>query len=152
MELRQASAKDTGRIKEIVSAVLEEYGLEVDLAQTNRDLDTLEASYIEAGGAFVVLTEGSEICACAGLYPLNEQQCELRKMYMLPAYRGRGWGKMLLEHLLTEARRLGFRQVLLETAGVLKEALGLYKRYGFQPHKMDQLSSRCDQAMALDLT
>ena len=77
--------------------------------------------------------------------------CELRKMYLHRDYRGKGHGKWLLEHALAEARRLGFKSVTLETASVLKEAIRLYERYGFQPCRPAHLSPRCDQAYILEL-
>jgi putative acetyltransferase len=77
--------------------------------------------------------------------------CELRKMYLQRDYRGRGYGKQLLEHALAQAQELGFRQITLETASVLKEAIRLYERYGFVPYTPAHLSPRCDQAYVLEL-
>ena len=62
-----------------------------------------------------------------------------------------GLGKQLLEHCIAQARDLSFRKVTLETAAVLVEAIGLYRRYGFQTFEPDHLSSRCDQGMVLSL-
>lgn len=53
---------------------------------------------------------------------------------------------MLLEDALRRASALGFRAVRLETATVLKEAIHLYEKYGFEPHETAHLSPRCDQA------
>jgi putative acetyltransferase len=78
--------------------------------------------------------------------------CELRKMYLRRDRRGKGLGKLMLEHALAEARRLGFGTITLETASVLKEAIGLYESYGFKPYTPAHLSSRCDQAYSLELT
>jgi putative acetyltransferase len=83
--------------------------------------------------------------------PALQATCELRKMYLHRDYRGKGMGRGLLEHALAEARRLGFKQVTLETASVLKEAIRLYERYGFKPYIPAHLSCRCDQAYVLEL-
>ena len=72
--------------------------------------------------------------------------CELRKMYLHPEERGKGIGKRLLEHALFKAKELGFKKVMLETASELKEAIGLYRKYGFEPFEAEHLSTRCDQA------
>jgi len=77
--------------------------------------------------------------------------CELRKMYLRRDHRGKGLGKRLLEHALTEARRLGFKTITLETASVLKEAVRLYEASGFKPYTPAHLSHRCDQAYLLKL-
>ena len=96
-------------------------------------------------------TEDGEIIGAYGLCPIDEQTCELRKMYLHKAYRGKGLGKFLLEDALSKAGELGFGKVTLETASVLKEAISLYKSYGFVEYNPQHLSSRCDQAYRLEL-
>ena len=151
-KLRPASNKDGRKITELVYGVLREYGLEPDGACTDADLKDIERSYFERGGAFYVLEEqGGPIIGAYGLYPVDERTCELRKMYLRSSYRGKGLGKLLLEDALAEARRMGFERVTLETASVLKEAIALYKSYGFVEYEPEHLSSRCDQAYVLEL-
>jgi putative acetyltransferase len=91
------------------------------------------------------------IIASYGLYPIDEQTCELRKMYLHSSYRGKGLGKLLLEDALAKAGQIGFKRMTLETASVLKEAISLYKSYGFVEYEPEHLSSRCDQAFVLRL-
>ena len=133
--------------------VLGEYGLQPDPASTDADLDDIEGSYFARGGTFSVLEDedGSVVGAC-GLCPVQGRTCELRKMYLRRTHRGRGLGKLLLEDALASARELGFTCVTLETASVLKEAIALYKRYGFVPCPSDHLAARCDQAYILELS
>lgn len=52
--------------------------------------------------------------------------------------------------MIETARHLGYKQIYLETAGILKEAVGLYKSFGFQP-TCEKHTPRCDQAYFLDL-
>ena len=86
-----------------------------------------------------------------GLYPVDRSTCELRKMYLHSSFRGKGLGRLLLEHALKRAKELGFSRVTLETASVLKEAIALYQSYGFRSYAPDHLAGRCDQAHYLDL-
>jgi putative acetyltransferase len=150
--LRRASNKDREEVTRLVYGVLKEYDLEPDPGATDADLKDIEQSYFARGGTFLVLEErdGSTIGAY-GLYPLENQTCELRKMYLSSSHRGKGLGKLLLDDALSRARQLGFRKMVLETASVLKEAIALYKSYGFAEYEADHLSSRCDQAYLLEL-
>ena len=150
--LRPANNGDCGEIVNLVYGVLREYNLEPDAESTDADLKDIEQSYFERGGTFYVLEEkAGSIIGAYGLYPLDDRTCELRKMYLHSSYRGKGLGKLLLENALSEARQLGFKAVVLETASVLKEAIGLYKSYGFVECRTEHLSSRCDQAYRLEL-
>ena len=92
-----------------------------------------------------------KLIGTVGLYPRDSGVAELRKMYLLKSARGRGIGRMMLERVLTSARRLGFHRIELETSSKLTEAIGLYKKYGFAPFQPEHLACRCDQAYALDL-
>jgi putative acetyltransferase len=134
----------------LVIDVLREYGLQSDEA-TDGDLSDIERYYINNNGFFEVVEVHGKIVATVGLSKVDESTCELRKMYMLPAYRGKGLGKQLLEMALTKARSLGYRRVTLETATPLKEAIGLYRKYGFKPVEACHLSPRCDQRYELNL-
>ena len=136
----------------MVYSVLAEYGLAPDPVGTDADLADLEDNYWNRGGVFrLALSPEGSIVGCAGLFRLNSTEAELRKMYLLPAARGRGIGRLLLRHLIADARRLGYRRVVLETASVLTEAIELYRSAGFSPVSRDHLSERCDQAWKLSL-
>lgn len=151
--LRQAANADCEAVRSLVYGVLEEYGLKPDPGGTDADLDDIEQSYFARGGTFRVLAqEDGTIIGAYGLYPLENQTCELRKMYLHRNHRGRGLGRHLLEDALVHARQSGFTKITLETASVLREAISLYERYGFTPYSPDHLSPRCNQAYCLKLT
>ena len=148
--IRQAVNDDCAAVRELVFGVLREHGLEPDGNTTDADLYDIEAGYRD--GWFVVAEgEDGAIIGSAGIYRLDEQTCELRKMYLAPAARGCGLGKHLLELSLKAARELGFRRVTLETASALQDAIRLYTRYGFRPFTPEHLAARADCAYFLGL-
>jgi len=150
--LRRATNADCSEIAELVFTILREYELRPDPESTDVDLKDIERSYFGRGGAFYVLEDKpGSIIGAYGLYSIDEATCELRKMYLNRDFRGKRLGRLLLEDALINARRLGFTRVTLETASVLKEAISLYRRYGFTEYGPDHLSSRCDHAFVLEL-
>ncbi|NVJ62064.1 MAG: GNAT family N-acetyltransferase [Gammaproteobacteria bacterium] len=149
MDIKQASAEDQPEIKQLIFSSLREYGLRPDSNTTDSDLDDIKSHYFDRGGYFGVIKENDIIVATVALYKVDETTCELRKMYISARQRGRGLGKRLLEFALGKARNLGFKRMTLETATVLVEAIGLYKRYGFKEYKAPHLATRCDQAFEL---
>ena len=149
---RPATNADREQIRDLVFAVLVEYGLKPDPDGIDTDLKDIEQSYFSRGGGFCILenADGRIIATCA-LYPVDKATCELRKMYIRPENRGKGYGKRLLEEAISQARQMGFKTMTLETATVLKEAIALYRSYGFKPYESTHLCWRCDQAYMLEL-
>lgn len=147
---RRARKIDEEAIRQLIFSILDEYGLKAAHETTDADLFDIEAFY--AGGVFELLVgEDGALMGTLGLRKLDEARCELRKMYLDRKYRGRGLGKRLLGRAILRARELGFSRIELETATVLKEAIGLYRSAGFTPIALSGCASRCDKAYALDL-
>jgi GNAT superfamily N-acetyltransferase len=152
---RPATDADSEAVRSLVFAVLREHGLSPDPADTDADLYAIESSYHRAGGSFDLLLDATgAVVGTVGLVQLGGGRCELRKMYLTPAHRGRGLGKRLVRRALDRARELGFRRVELETVGVLRAAIGLYESFGFRPFASDHRSAgpgRADRAYFLEL-
>jgi putative acetyltransferase len=150
--VRPAGNADGEQIRTLIYSVLAEYGLIPEPGGTDSDIEDVEKNYIGRGGVFEVLVDGSgKILGTAGLYPVDKEVVELRKMYFLPELRGQGRGKKTLTRMIERARELGFKKVYLETASQLKEAIGLYKSFGFIRTCDDIHTRRCDQAFYLNL-
>lgn len=150
--LRRATPADALAATAVVVAALREHGLAPDPDGTDADLADLTAHYFARGGDFVVLVDAAGVVVgTCGLYPLEPGVVELRKMYLVPAWRGRGQGRRLLDWAIARARELGFRRMTLETATVLRDAIALYERAGFTRTCGGAHSGRCDRAYARDL-
>lgn len=149
--IRSASNADCERVQALVFGVLCEYGLEPDLRGTDRDIADIETHYIARGGIFELLEgENGELLGTVGLYPMTAETIELRKMYFSVKLRGRGFGTKTLQRMIETARALGFKKIYLETASVLREAVHLYEKFGFEPTD-EKHTPRCDAAYFLDL-
>jgi putative acetyltransferase len=151
--IRAATNHDGDKVIALVFSVLSEFGLPSDPDVKDSDLNDIEGNYIRPGGIFEVLEDRQgNLIGTVGLYPLDDNTCELRKMYFVPQIRGLGLGRRILERMITKARQLGFTRMQLETVRVLEAAVHLYISAGFVPIKTDHVSARCDQAYGLDLT
>ena len=151
-ELRPASNADCAAVTELIVGILRSYGLSPDHSTTDVDMSDLEGFYRRSGGCFDVLVDrkSGRIIGTVGLRALDATTIELRKMYLHTDYRGRGLGRFLLDHALVEARKREFKRMFLETATVLREALGLYRSAGFKPCTGDHpCAKRCDLTMEL---
>ncbi|WP_319420734.1 GNAT family N-acetyltransferase [Pleurocapsa sp. FMAR1] len=132
---------------EVIRTVLEEYGLPWQPELADRDVIEIESAYLETGGEFWVVEKNSTIVGTAAYQPISRGQnaVEIRKMYLLPEIRGKGLGKYLLQELEKAIAVKDYQEIWLETASILKEAVVLYERSGYQPVN-DVETERCDLA------
>lgn len=85
------------------------------------------------GGAFVVGYEVGEPVACGGVCRYDERTGEIRRMYVVPAARRRGFSRAILAALESAARELGYEAIRLETGNRQHEAIALYRSSGYEP-------------------
>ena len=151
--IRTATNRDRDRVISLVFEVLNEYGLPPDLESKDSDLKDIEGNYIRSGGVFELIEDPEgNLLGSFGLCRLDQDTCELRKMYFVPQIRGLGLGKRVLERAVAHARRLGFKTIALETSSALQQAIRLYTKFGFIPKPVAHITARCDQAYILKLT
>jgi putative acetyltransferase len=92
----------------------------------------LDAAEVGPGrGAFVVAYAGGEPVGCGAVRRLAADVAEIKRMYVVPAWRGRRVGAVILTALAAEARALGVSRLVLETGERQPEAIALYRRAGF---------------------
>jgi putative acetyltransferase len=144
-QIRSWRPSDREAALQLVCSVLEEYGLTCEPAGSDRDVAEVEHFYWYSGGEFWVVEADSTLVGTAGYYPINrgEKAVEIRKMYLLPQSRGQGLGKYLLTSLEKAIQHRGFQQIWIETASLLKAAVQLYEKAGYQPASGVE-TPRCD--------
>lgn len=133
-------------IQALVVGVLTEFGLQADLDGVDADVLDVDRHYRQLGGEFYIVEQHGVLIGTMGFVPVSADTCELRKMYLLPAARGRGLGRRLLALAEQSARERGFRYMKLETAAVLRAAVELYERSGYRAVACDNPhAARCDR-------
>ena len=151
--IRPATNTDIPAIKNVVFTVLKEYGLKPDETGKDNDLTDLETNYFSDNGYFgvVVKNDTEDVIGTFGLHRVNPSTFELRKMYLKQEYRGQGIGKTMLRAAIATAIEKNCKKIVLETISPLKEAISLYKKYGFKEIPSHEVSDRVDQAFELTL-
>jgi putative acetyltransferase len=97
-------------------------------------LDDPEGMVINANGMIFLAKDGDAIIGSAGVVQdhHHKEDYELIKMFVSPAYRGKGLSKLLLDRCLEHAQQLGARKMILFSSSKLQTALKLYEQYGFK--------------------
>ncbi len=112
--------------------------LKVDLCfqSFEEELATLPGEYAEPRGALLMARVKAEVAGCCALRPMDSvdypNACEMKRLYVRPAFRGIGLGRRLAEAILDCARRAGYDCVLLDTLDDMESARALYADLGFE--------------------
>jgi len=116
-------------------------------------LDNPEEKVIARDGKLFLARDGENIIASAGIARTEGDEFELIKMYVDPAYRGKGISKTLLDLCIAEARKAKARKLILFSNSQLTTALTLYEKFGFQHVEVTGTPLvTADVKMELDLT
>jgi ribosomal protein S18 acetylase RimI-like enzyme len=108
--------------------------LPIDLAPQgfSQELDSLPGLYAPPAGELLLAKRGDHVLGCIALKPLVPPRiAEIKRLYVRPQARGLGVGKALVAGILAAAEQLGYGELKLDTLPHLKEAIALYKAYGF---------------------
>src|SRR5262245_15039009 len=109
---------------------------------------------LREGVAFFVVRHDGVPAGCGGVQLVGSEYGELKRMYVRPAFRGKGLGRLLLSHLTAYAREQGVELLRLETGIHQHEAIGLYERMGFREvppfgsYRVDPLSRFYEKAIS----
>jgi len=96
------------------------------------ELAGLPGAYAPPTGRLALATFDGAPAGCIALRRIDSSRAEPKRLYVRPAFRGRGLGRALLEWVMNEARAAGYTELLGDTMPVMREALALYDRMGFE--------------------
>ena len=103
----------------------------LNIQNYDEELRHLEKKYGEPEGRLYLALWNGEAAGCIGLRRIDDERCEMKRLYVYPTFRGKHIAQALTERLIADARAIGYRTMLLDTLPFLQGALRLYKKLGF---------------------
>ena len=124
---------DLEHVRELFSEYVEWLGINLCFQNYEKELAGLPGDYAPPTGRLLIAGEDQEVAGCIALRSLGDGVCEMKRLFVRPAFRGSGLGLTLVELVLDEARKIGYERIRLDTLpGKMDRAIAMYRALGFK--------------------
>ena len=126
------SEKDLENIRELFKEYARSLGFYLDFQDFKKEFDELPGEYAPPDGCLLLASYDTKIAGCVALRKMDENICEMKRLYVRKEFRGKGIGKELSVAIIDKAREIGYKYMRLDTVPAMKEAIALYQSLGFK--------------------
>lgn len=139
-------------VRELFTEYARSTGIDFCFQNFDRELAELPGKYAPPEGRLFLVMEAQQPAGCVALRKLDDGVCEMKRLYVRPAFRGHGLGRQLANEVISAAREIRYERMRLDTLSSMTPAIALYESLGFQriPAYYDNPSS-CAVFMELKL-
>lgn len=127
------SATHVAQARELFQEYEASLGICLCFQNFEKELANLPRDYAPPQGRLLLALDGAQIAGCVALRQIDGETCEMKRLYVRPAFRGQGVGRELATTIIEQARSIGYVRMRLDTFSSMKEAIALYQSLGFRP-------------------
>jgi len=133
MEIVEAREPEAiAAVRELFAEYWTSFGFTPCFQGFGEELAGLPGKYAPPGGVLALLRTGGEWAGCVALRRCDDRRGEFKRLYVRPAYRGQGLGRILLDWVIAKAREFGYTELVADTMPEMQDALAMYERAGFR--------------------
>lgn len=126
------STEDVQRARTLFEEYAKGIGISLCFQNFDKELTNLPGDYAAPDGKLLLAEENNQLAGCIALRKLGDGVCEMKRLFVRPAFRGQKLGRVLVESIIDEARKLGYTYMRLDTIpGPMDKAIALYQAIGF---------------------
>jgi putative acetyltransferase len=127
------SPAQIAQARELFREYAQSLGFSLCFQNFDQELAGLPGDYAPPAGRLLLAEYEGRLAACVALHKLDSTICEMKRLYLRRAFRGKGLGRALAERIIAEARQIGYQRMRLDTVEpVMKDAVALYRKLGFK--------------------
>ncbi|MBI5324048.1 MAG: GNAT family N-acetyltransferase [Ignavibacteriae bacterium] len=132
IDIRKAeSIEDMEIVRKLFENYSSELGFDLEFQDFNNELINLPGKYSAPEGCLLLARYSGQISGCVGLRKLDNDTCEMKRLYVKDEFRGISIGKNLALEIILEAKKIGYRKMRLDTLNTMYKAINIYKKIGF---------------------
>jgi len=119
--------------RELFLEYAQSLGFSLCFQNFDQELAGLPGDYAPPEGRLLLAEYEGQVVGCVALHKLEPGICEMKRLYLRPQARGKGFGRILADRIITEARHIGYPRIRLDTVEpVMKDAVAMYRKLGFK--------------------
>jgi len=126
------SGEDLQQVKTLFLEYASSLGFDLSFQNFEEELASLPGDYSLPEGALLLARDSEGVAGCVALRKLAEGICEMKRLYVRSAFRGKGVGKALSVAIIEEAKKRRYARMRLDTVPSMQGALHLYRILGFK--------------------
>jgi GNAT superfamily N-acetyltransferase len=124
---------DLAEVHSIFREYADSLDVDLDFQDFATELAGLPGKYQPPAGRLLLAWKDDAVVGSVALRSLDQNVCEMKRLYVRPAARGEQLGRRLAERICEEARVAGYARICLDTLPMMQSAQQLYRSLGFVP-------------------